>query len=89
MNLNEEEKETFKNWEIALSGRKITDEDVTAFLEQELSLAVSRVTEVDLKKEDEIFRKVEIRFIKKILTFLNSPKVEKLFAEKSIEQLIK
>lgn len=87
--LNQEEKETFKNWEISLSGRKLTDEDVSIFLQKELEIAVSRVTEVDLKKEDEIFRKVEIRLIKKIQNFLNSPKVEKAFAEQSINQLIK
>lgn len=87
--LNEEEKNTFKEWEVSLSGRRLTDEDVSLFLQKELDLAVSRVTEVDLKKEDEIFRKVEIRFIKKIQNFLNSPVIEKQFAERAIEQLIK
>jgi len=38
---------------------------------------------------DEMFRKAEIRLIKKILTFLNGPKVEKEFAVKAIEQLTK
>ena len=86
--LNAEEKETFKEWEVALSGRKLTDKDVEAWLQSELDLSVSRLTEVDLKKEDEIFRKVEIRMIKKIQNFLNSPKVEKAFTEKAIEQLM-
>lgn len=86
--LNDEEKKTYVEWETALKGRKITDKDVAEFLSMELDVSVSRVTETDLKKEDEIFRKVEIRMIKKIMNFLNSPKIEKLFAEKSIEQLI-
>lgn len=86
--LNAEEKETFKEWEVALSGRKLTDKDVEAWLQSELDLSVSRLTEVDLKKEDEIFRKVEIRMIKKIQNFLNSPRVEKAFTEKAIEQLM-
>lgn len=86
--LNQEEKETYKNWELSLSGRKLTDEDVSVFLSQELETAVSRLTDVDLKKEDEIFRKVEVRFIKKMQNFLNTPKVEKAFAEQSIKQLI-
>jgi len=86
--LNEEEKKTYQEWETALKGRKITDKDVAEFLSMELDLAVSRVTETDLKKEDEIFRKVEIRMIKKIQNFLRSPAVEKTFAEKSIEQLM-
>lgn len=87
--LNAEERATFTEWETALAGRRLTDKDVEEWLQRELDTAVSRVTEVDLKKEDEIFRKVEIRFIKKIQVLLNSPAVEKAFAEKSIEQLIK
>lgn len=87
--LNEEEKKTYIEWETALKGRKLTDKDVENFLEDELNLAVTRVTETDLTVQSEIFRKMEIRLIKKIQTFLNSPKVEKTFAEKSIEQLMK
>jgi hypothetical protein len=87
--LNSEEKATFKEWEESLSGRRLTDKEVMSWLESELNLAVSRLTDVDLKKEDEIFRKVEVRFIKKIISFLNSPIVAKEFAQKAIEQLIK
>lgn len=87
--LNQEEKDTYKEWEQAISGRKLTDKDIQKWLEEELSLSVSRLTEIDLKKEDEIFRKVEVRFIKKIINFINSPLVERQYAEKAIEQLIK
>lgn len=87
--LNQEEKNTFKEWEEALRGRKLTDADVESFLQFELGNAVTRLTETNLSKEDEIFRKVEVRFIKKILDFINSPKTEKQFAEKAIEQLTK
>jgi hypothetical protein len=86
--LNTEEKETFKSWEEALSGRKLTDKDVSEWLEYELNTAIGRMTEVDLPPQSEIFRKMEVKFIKKIQGFLNSPKVEKAFAEKSIEQLM-
>lgn len=87
--LNPEEKATYKQWEEALSGRKLTDKDVQEWLERELSEAVTHVTETNLSEEDEIFRKMEIRFIKKITNFLNSPLVEKQMAEKSMEQLMK
>ena len=85
--LNDEEKQTYREWEAALSGRKLTDTDVENFLNEELSLAVSRLTEHDLSKEAELFRKMEVRFIKKIQNFLNTPLVEKQFAEKAIAQL--
>lgn len=87
--LNQEEKATFSEWEQALRGRKLTDADVESFLQFELNSAVSRLTETNLSKEDEIFRKVEVRFIKKILDFINSPKTEKQFAEQAIGQLMK
>lgn len=87
--LTQEEKNTYAEFEVALSGRKLTDDDVFNFLNEELSIAVSRLTEINLTKEDEIFRKVEVRLIKKIINFLNSPKVEKEFAKKALEQLIK
>lgn len=86
--LNEEEKSTFKEWEEALSGRKLTDKEIQEWLNAELDIAVSRLTDIDLKQEDEIFRKVEVRFIKKIINYLNSPMVAKKFAEKSIEQML-
>ena len=86
--LNSDEKNTSKEWEKDLSGRKLTDEDVIKWLETELDMAVCRLTDIDLKKEDEIFRKVEVRFIKKILNFINSPKVAKEFAERGINDLI-
>ena len=83
--LNAEEKATFREWETALQGRQITQSDYKTFLETELEVAVARLTEVDLKKEDEIFRKVEVRMIKKILNFLNMPLIEKQLLEKQIE----
>lgn len=82
--LNQEEKETYKEWETSISGRRLTDEDVKEFLNLELQTAISRVTEVNLTKEDETFRKCEIKLIQKILKFLDSPRVEKELLEKQI-----
>lgn len=87
--LNQEEKDTYYEWEKAISGRKLTDKDVIKWLEEEKEIAVSRITDIDLSEEDELFRKMEVKFIKKVLNFLNSPIVEKEFAQKAIEQLIK
>lgn len=83
--LTSDEKSTFKEWELALQGRQLTEADVKTFLDIELETAVDRLTEVNLSKEDEIFRKVEVRFIKKIIHFLNSPAMEKQLLEKQIE----
>jgi len=82
--LNSEEKETYKQWQEALSGRKLTDEDVKSFLEIELETAISRLTEVDLPKETEIFRKMEVKMIRNIQNFLNSPQIEKKLLENQL-----
>ncbi len=83
--LNAEEKQTFREWETALQGRQITQADYRAFLETELDVAISKLTDVDLKKEDEIFRKVEVRFIKKIINLLDMPAFEKKLLEQQIQ----
>jgi len=83
--LTSEEKDTYRQWEAALVGRKLTDSDIASFLSIELDTAVSRLTDVDLKMEDAIFRKVEVRFIKKIINLLNMPAMEKQLLERQIE----
>lgn len=82
--LNQEEKLTYKEWEESLISRKLTDQDVAQFLNQELQSAIQRLTEVNLSKDDEIFRKVEVRMIQKIQKFLDSPRVEREMIEKQI-----
>jgi hypothetical protein len=86
--LNGEEKETYKQWEESIAGRKLTDEDVKIFLETELQTAIGRLTDINLSKEDEVFRKVEVKFIQKVLKFLDGPRVEKIMMEKQIESRI-
>jgi hypothetical protein len=83
--LNEEERATYREWEISISGRKLTDEDVKEFLELEEQTAVQRLTEVNLSVEDLAFRKAEVKLIQKIKRFLDSPKIEKAMMEKQLE----
>ena len=86
--LNQEEKDTYREWESSLSGRSITDPEYREFLESELQEAIIRLTETDLSDEAEIFRKVEVRFIKKVLAFLDMPIAEKKILEQQIENRI-
>jgi DNA-binding TFAR19-related protein (PDSD5 family) len=87
--LNADEKATYKEMEKAFEGKEITNKEVQEWLNYELDLAVSRLTDINLTKEDEIFRKVEVRFIKKLINLIESPKIAKQMAEKHLEQLIK
>ncbi len=83
LELNPEEKETYKLWEETINGRKITDEEIKSFFEQELSSAITRLTETDLTKEQELFRKMEVRFIKRLQMFVNAPIMEKKILEEN------
>lgn len=87
-NLTPEEKETYREWELSLSGRSVTDADYRAFLENELGMSIQRLTEVDLGRGEETFRKCEVRLIKKIIAFLDGPKVEQALMEKQIKSRI-
>lgn len=87
--LNAEEKETYREWEASLAGRRVTEDDYRKFLESELSGAISRLTDVDLKREASAFRKAEVRIIQKILSFMDMPKVEKQMLENQLESRIK
>lgn len=86
--LNDEEKKTFREWEFALSGRKLTDDDVQNWLNEEYETAVTRATDEGLTEKVRDFRSAEVRIIKRIISFINSPKVEKVMAEQAIKQLI-
>ena len=86
--LTSDEKDTYKLWEESISGRKLTDDEVSNFLQTELSQAILKLTEVNLSKEDEIYRKCEVRMIQKIQKFLESPKIEKAMIEKQISSML-
>lgn len=87
--LNEEEKATYRGWEDALRGRKLSDEDVMNFLKEEIDIAVSRVTDEGLTEKVRDFRSAEVKILKKIINLINSPLVEKEYAKKQIEQMMK
>jgi DNA-binding MurR/RpiR family transcriptional regulator len=87
--LNEEEKATYKSWEEALKGRKLTDEDVLTFMIEEKEKAISRVTDEGLSEKVRDFRSAEVKILRTIIGFINSPSVEKEYAKKQIEQMMK
>lgn len=83
--LNTEEKDTYKSWEEALAGRRITDEDVQQFMTAELDDAVGKLIVTGLGERDDIFLKMKVEFIKKIQAFLDGPRIEKENIKRAIE----
>jgi hypothetical protein len=83
--LNEEERKTFRDWENALQGRRLTDEDVKVFIETEKERCTTAILNPEVSKEVDTFYKMELDLLRRIENFLNSPKLEKELLEKQIE----
>ncbi|MBP7118930.1 hypothetical protein KBA63_02480 [Candidatus Woesebacteria bacterium] len=86
--LSDEEKRTFRSWEDALKGRKLTDDDVRTFLESEKEDAIDKLSGVPLNEREDIFLKMKLDFIRKTIKFLMMPEIEKKLAEGAIQRMI-
>jgi len=86
--LTAEEKETYRQWEIILNGRKLTDDDVARFLEIEKQQVEEKLINPETVGRADVFLKMKLEFITKIQTFLNSPKLEKAMLEQQINNML-
>ena len=83
--LSDEERTTFNSWQKALSGRKLTDDDVKTFLDTEYHDAVKKLSSMKLKEREDIFLKMKVDFIIKTKDFLSTPDKERAIVEQHIE----
>jgi len=79
-----EERQTYLNWESSLNGRQITSKEVRQFLDVELEDTVTKLITKSLGEREDIFLKMKVDFIRHLISFLDTPEMEK----KHIEQLI-
>lgn len=88
--LNDEEKKTYKEWEEALNGRKLTDDDVRVFLETEKTDAVLKLSspDIELNDKEDTFLKMKLHMVSKLIEFLLVPELEKKMAEGAIRQML-
>jgi hypothetical protein len=84
LDLTPEERETYKAWEAALAGRRLTDADVAAFLDKELDDAVAKLMNMTITQREDTFLKMKVDFIRKTKMFLASPEMEKRIIESQI-----
>lgn len=89
LDLNNEEKETYKQWEASLEGRKITDDDVSQFLLNEENETIHKLINCKLKEREDIFLKMKLEFVRKLMIFLKLPEHEKKMMEQNINSLLK
>jgi hypothetical protein len=85
--LTEEEKETYRKWDTILAGRKLTDNDVSLFLNTELEEVLQKLTNPLLSQREDVFLKMKLEFIRKIKLFLKTPEIEKNLIEQELKQL--
>lgn len=83
--LSDEERRTFNTWQDALSGRKLTDDDVARFLDSELNDATSKLRTTKLDTREDTFLKMKLDFIIRTKEFLDTPAREKMMVERQIE----
>lgn len=83
--LNQEERDTFNKWREALSGRRLTDDDVKTFLDTEYNDAVKKLSSAKLNERDDIFLKMKLDFIIKTKEFLSIPDKERAMVEQHVK----
>lgn len=88
LDLNTEERETYKQWEKSLAGRQITNKDVQSFFEAELEDTLSKIPQQRLGSQDDTFLKVKLEFLRKVRYFLQLPQIEKQNTEAGIARAI-
>jgi len=87
--LNEEEKESYRNWEEALQGRRLTDADVATFLIQSEDAIIEELMDLKISDKRDMFLKMQLDLIRKIKRFLSSPELQKKLTELNINNLLK
>jgi len=87
--LNEDEKEVYKDWENVLSGRKLTDNYISEFLTASENDIIKELISQNNKDRRDIFLKMQLDMIRKIKFFLSSPDMEREALENNIDNLMK
>lgn len=88
LDLNEEERKTYREMEVSLSGRRLTDEDVARFFASELEDTISKLPLQRLGSKDDTFLKVKLDFLRNVQHFLDTPRIEKEQTEATIARMI-
>lgn len=88
--LQEEEKETYKEWEEALSGKALTDEDVAKFLINLQEELIENILKTPQKETDKkLFYEMQLDLVRKIIGFLRTPELQRKLMEQNLINLIK
>lgn len=84
--LTEEEKSSYNQLKNALEGKKLTDEDVAKFWRETIDSINEKLTSENLSDKERDFLIVELRLVRKIITFLDSPDILARNARIMVEQ---
>lgn len=75
--LTSEEKKTYHEYEKVLAGRELTSDEVRQFFNTRIEHAIEKLTTEDLAKDVDLFYRVELKLLRKLTVFLDTPKREK------------
>lgn len=83
--LTKEELNTYEEFKNALSGKRITDQDVKNFFETEIENTITDLLKTNNSKELEVFLKVKLDFLRKVRNFAQMPEFEKEITQNMLE----
>lgn len=84
--MSPDDKETYEMWRRALQGKRLTDEEVKAFFEQQYNESVRLLTSPEISNEMNIFLKAKINLILIIKDVVLSPDLNKQAAVQEIQR---
>lgn len=84
--LTPEEKETYRTYEETLSGRKLTDNEVKEFFAFEMDETVQKLIGKKNNSRTDIFLKMKLDMLRRLMSFLNIPDTEKRSLEDNLRK---
>ena len=85
--LSTEEKETFENWDIALTGT-ITVEKIKQFCEGQISRIQDQYANPDNTEKKDMYLKASLTIYSTLIKIINSPEAERESLEKYLTKLL-
>lgn len=87
--LNEEEKKTYREWEKILSKGEITIEELKKFIINQITVLELQILNPDNSKEKDVFLKSQLRILRVLLGFIESPKKSREWLEGYLKSIFK
>lgn len=87
VDLNEEEKKTYQQWQQVLDKKEITTKEIKEFIEGQISIFTEQLLSYKNTERKDIYLKAQLRNFRTLLAFINSPEINKAFLENYLKNI--